>query len=122
MTNLEIVNELLKNSKNEEMIYILNKYLNCEEYDLSLMRLNNCINYIEQVNFDITDWMLFDIPIFYSHCFWNTKTKQAFDLVVWDISEVIPRYLDENFNEQDAITIEESINKYCIDDYINSDR
>ncbi|MNE80790.1 hypothetical protein D3C80_1773940 [compost metagenome] len=56
--------------------------------------------------------MIAEIPIFYSHCFVNQQTKEQFDLVVWDIGEVLPRYIDSKSNEQDARTIQEAVNNY----------
>ncbi|MGC6589083.1 hypothetical protein ACPV3A_29580 [Paenibacillus sp. Dod16] len=79
--------------------------------DERFMRLHNCISYIEKERYNISGWMLFEIPVFYSHCFYNEQTQEAFDLAVWDIGEVIPRYLDSASNEQDAKTIQDAINK-----------
>lgn len=45
-------------------------------------------------------------------CFRNEKTNQNFDLAIWDIGEVIPRYLDNNYNEQDSKSILEAIDHY----------
>ncbi|MFF5400386.1 hypothetical protein ACFY5J_23760 [Peribacillus butanolivorans] len=53
--------------------------------------------------------MLQEIPIFYCHCFWNEHSKKSFDLAVWNLGEVIPRYLDSEHNEKDAKTIQEVI-------------
>ena len=39
----------------------------------------------------------------------NKNTNQFFDLAVWDIGTVIPRYIDEDTCEQDAKSIEEAI-------------
>ena len=47
--------------------------------------------------------------IFYAHIFQNENTDESFELAVWDISKVIPRYIDEYSNEQDAKSIEEAI-------------
>ena len=103
---LEIANELLKNTSNDYLkVFISNYILIMEELengydgDKDLIRFHNCISYIVKEKFDITGWMLFEIPIFYCHCFWNTQTKKSFDLTVWDIGKVIPKYLDSEANE-----------------------
>ncbi|GAF66420.1 putatice ATPase [Bacillus sp. TS-2] len=119
MKKTNIANELLKNTTNEYLkVFITNYILNMEELengydgDEDLIRFHNCITYIEKEKFDITGWELFEIPIFYAHCFRNEKTNQNFDLAVWEIGEVIPRYLDDNFNEQDSKSIQEAIDNY----------
>ncbi|ARJ25789.1 hypothetical protein B7492_32660 (plasmid) [Bacillus mycoides] len=121
MEKIEIANELLKNSTGciKEFIeeYLLNfKELEQEKYenedDESLVRLHNCISYIKEEDFDITGWELWEIPIFYSHCFFNKQNDEQFDLAVWDLGEVIPRYINDHSNEQDAKNIEEAIKKY----------
>lgn len=121
MNKIEIANELLKNTKNIYLKDFIKTYIknihNIEQNKCKrkeLIRLDNCISYIEKVNFNITDWGLWEIPIFYAHCFYKDKTKQMFDLAVWYIGEVIPRYLDANCNEEDAESIEEAIQKYVI--------
>ena len=80
----------------------------------ALNRFHNCIDYIANEKFDIKGWQLFEIPVFYAHCFRNEMTNERFDLSVWDIGKVVPRYLDDNCNEQDAKTIQEAIIKYCV--------
>jgi len=129
MEKLQIANELLKNTTNNDILEVIKNYiqnidaleqLKCNNKEL--IRLDNCISYIKEVDFDISGWMLFEIPIFYSHCFWNKNTKKAFDLVVWHIGEIIVRYLDTEANEQDAKTIQEAIDKYDTSDYINAGR
>ncbi|MCU6603821.1 hypothetical protein OCO53_25610 [Peribacillus frigoritolerans] len=119
MNKLEIANELLKNTRNEYLkVFISNYILMMEELengydgDNDLIRFHNCVSYIEKENFDIKGWMLFEIPIFYCHCFWNTQTKKSFDLKVWDIGNVIPQYLDSEIHERPAKTIQEAINNY----------
>lgn len=128
MTKVEIANELLKNSTSVYQKELIKKYIESIDkldnkcINKELIRFDNCISYFLDEKFDITGWMLFDIPIFYSHCFWNTKSKQAFDLAVWNIGEIIPRYLDSEADEQDAKTIQEAIEKYDVRDYLNSGR
>ncbi|MGG4263766.1 hypothetical protein [Peribacillus simplex] len=119
MNKLEIAEELLKNTDGDYLkVYISNYILYMEEFengwdgDIDLIRFHNCISYIEKENFDIRGWMLLEVPIFYNHCFWNEQTDENFDLVVWELGEVIPRYLDSEINERDAKTIQEAIDKY----------
>lgn len=119
MKKIKIANELLNNTSNIYIKeFVQNYILNIRELeegkclDESLMRFHNCVSYIETENFDITGWMLFEIPIFYAHCFRNERTNQKFDLAAWDLGEVIPRYLDENWCERDCKSINEAIANY----------
>ncbi|MGM2306236.1 hypothetical protein HB665_24230 [Bacillus paranthracis] len=123
-TKVEIAKELLKNSLN---IYIKNKiekyifhieesedggYFNKKDLDDdSLIRFHNCITYIQEKGFDIKGWMLYEIPIYYTHCFYNKTKEQRFDLMVLNIGEVIPAYIDYS-EEKDAKSIEEAIKNY----------
>lgn len=129
MEKIQIAHELFNNTSNVYLKKFISEYIeNIEEIESNkcvekeFIRFDNCITYIKEVDFDIAGWMLFEIPIFYSYCFWNKITKKAFDLAVWDIGEVIPRYLDNCSNEQDANSIQEAIEKYDITDYINASR
>lgn len=123
MNKLQIAHELLKNTTNIYLREFIRSYIeNMQtiengqaDVDEPLIRFDNCISYIEKVQFDIMEWGLWEIPIFYSHCFWNEKAKQFFDLAVWDIGEVIPRYLDSRACEEDAKSIPEAIEKYSCD-------
>ncbi|CAK7075558.1 hypothetical protein [Tissierella sp.] len=126
MNKIRITEELLMNSNNfsikeklEFYITILKEPDNVLFYDEEFIRLDNVVDYIKNEKFNILGWALFDIPVFYSHCFYNEYTKEAFDLAVCDIGEVIPRYLDSSYNEQDAKTIEEAIKKYDVHIYEN---
>ena len=119
MKKKEIARKKIKNTTNICMQKFINKYISniriledgeCKNKEL--IRFHNCISYIKDAKFDISGWKLHEIPIFYAHCFWNENKEKAFDLAVWDIGEVIPRYLDSEANEQDASTIEEAIEKY----------
>lgn len=120
MDKKHIASELRNNTTNMNLKKFIDEYISkikdieskkCDIDAVELIRFDNCVYYIKSVNFDITGWMLFEIPIFYSHCFYNEKTKQCFDLAVWDIGQVIPRYIDSG-NEQDTKTIQEAIEKY----------
>lgn len=130
MEKIEISLELLKNTTNKYNKDFIKEYImilkiadikNCNNEEI--LRFDKCISYIKEVDFDINGWMLFEIPIDYAHCFWNETTKQAFDLDIFKVDgEVIPTYLDNNSNEQEAKTIHEAIEKYDITDYINAVR
>ncbi|PGA62241.1 hypothetical protein [Bacillus pseudomycoides] len=124
MEKLEIAKELLKNSLNIYIKAKIEKYIfHFEEFeggvyfnkkdleDDSLIRFHNCISYIQETGFDIKGWMLYEIPIYYSHCFYNKSKGQRFDLMVLNVGEVIPAYIDYS-EEKDAETIEEAIKKY----------
>lgn len=120
-----IVLELLKNTTNISLKQFLIDYRlavikkNPLESD-GMKRLDNCIEYIVSSSFDIKGWKLWEIPVFYSHCFLYHDHSKAFDLAVWDIGEVIPRYLDSSACEQDAHNIVEAIQKYDMYDYYMS--
>lgn len=125
MDKLKIAKELFNNTSNEYLkVFISNYILIMEELengydgDEDLIRFHNCISYIEKEKFNITGWMLQEIPIFYCHCFWNEHSKKSFDLAVWNLGEVIPRYLDSEINERDAKTIQEAIDNYIIPNLI----
>lgn len=121
MKKTKIANELLKNTTNEYLKVFISNYISNMEFlekgcdgDEKLCRFHNCITYIEQENFDITGWNLHEIPTFYAHCFRNKKKNQYFDLAVWDIGDVIPRYLDDDCCEKDAKSIQEAINNFSV--------
>lgn len=118
---VEIAKELLKNSPNIYIKYMIEEYIiNFEKLkqgihenkDDRLIRLHYCISYIKETDFDIRRWGIWEIPIFYAHIFQNENTNESFELAVWDIGKVMPRYIDEYSNEQDAKSIEEAIKKY----------
>ncbi|MCQ4925024.1 hypothetical protein NE686_18125 [Tissierella carlieri] len=124
MEKIEIALELFENTRSKGIKdFIKNYILNIETIEESkcvdekLIRFDNCLSYIEKVDFDISGWMLFDIPIFYAHCFLNNNTKKAFDLAVYDIGKVIVRYIDSDMNEEDCETIEQSIENYNMEMY-----
>lgn len=130
MNKLEIAQELLKNTTYIYLREFIRSYIeNMQtiengqaDVDEPLIRFDNCISYIEKVQFDIREWGLWEIPIFYSHCFRNEKTKQFFDLAVWDIGEVIPRYIDSRACEEDAKSIPEAIEKYFCNTRLSSEQ
>ena len=119
MDKIQIAKELLKNTKTHYEHNLLKNYIKninqiedkkCDSKEL--LRLNDCINYIKDANFDITGWMLEDIPIFYAHCFLNKDKKEMFELAVWGEGIVTPVYLNEEINEVDADTIQEAIKNF----------
>lgn len=91
----------------EDGAYFNKKDLN----DDSLIRFHNCITYIQETGFDIKGWMLYEIPIYYSHCFYNKTTEHRFDLMVLTIGKVIPAYIEYS-EEKDVKSIEEAIKNY----------
>lgn len=119
----DVANKLMFNTRHVSLNALLNEYIlniknikkNPKEFDLRLERLHYCIEYIVSLNFDISDWELFEIPINYTYCFFNKKDKKSFDLAVYDKDDITPRYLDDSFSECDANTIEEAIEKYTKD-------
>lgn len=124
MNKLEIAQELLKNTTNiylkeliENYIANMNGYIDghVSDGDFEIfddgIALDMCITYIEKEKFDIKDWQLFEIPIYYAHVFYNPKTDQTFDIAAFEDGEVTPRYL-ANGNEEDAKSIQEAIEKY----------
>lgn len=122
MDKLSIAEELKMNSTNIYIKHFLDDYTYLLQLDKPFIeedyiRLDNCIEYISKSEFDIKGWLLWEIPIFYSHCFLYKDYSKAFDLAVWDIGEVIPRYLDDSACEQDAKSISEAIEKYDMYDY-----
>lgn len=130
MEKIQISQELLNNTNNIYLKEFINKYIESIKeiesnkcWKKEFIQFDNCITYIKKVDFDITGWMLFEIPICtYLHCFWNKTEKKAFDLVVWDTGKVIPRYTDKCNKEQYANSIQEAIEKYDIKNYINVDK
>ena len=125
MRNVDIANELLKNSGNIYIKAFIKEYIfnlpmlernMCE--DMALIRLHSCITYLEKVNFDVTGWMLFEIPIYSSYCFLNENSNGFFDLSISDVRNVVPQYLDTNGYLQDAATVELAINKYVHPDQV----
>ncbi|MNW32195.1 hypothetical protein D3C74_91330 [compost metagenome] len=122
-----IAEELLKNTTNiylKEFIQVYIKQINhleqgtydkdSIEYEFeTLLRFHSCITFIDNVQFNITGWQLNDIPIYYSHCFYNENTKESFDLAVWEIGQAIPVFINSDANEEETDTIQNAINNYC---------
>ncbi|WP_341963560.1 hypothetical protein NM897_16900 (plasmid) [Planococcus maritimus] len=120
MRKKEIANELLKNTV-EPLNVLLSNYLlilseleEGYESDEQIMRLHYCIKYIEENNFDVEDWGLFEIPHSSVHAFHNKNTDCFFDLTVHDTGEVSPEYLDNEYNMQGAKSIQDAIANYYV--------
>lgn len=121
---LEIVKELLANTKNINLKNFIEKYINNlneiqNKNNKELERLglfeyinfNKCIEYIKNSKFNIKEWCLWEIPLSNIYTFYNANRKEYFDLIVYN-DNVNPQYLDENYNTSDAISIQEAIEKY----------
>ncbi len=128
MEKVNIAKELLNNSSNVDINKLISDYiLNIGKLeqgkcgDEQLMRLHQCISYIKKDNFDITGWMLSEIPIYFIHSFLNKHTNNAFELTALDDGEVIPQYLDNQENLKNAKTIKEAIEKYIELELFESD-
>lgn len=125
-----IANKILKNTNDSQLQDFIKEYISIVErtyienddmYEDDMIRFNKCIEYIIEKNFDVSEWGLWEIPIYYAHCFFNNKEEQVkmFDLDVYELDgNVIPTYLDKDCNEESAATIDEAIEKYK--DYLQS--
>lgn len=118
---IQIANELLKNTTNIPLQDFIKHYIMIERNDImneyedekDILRLDKCIEYIVESEFDITGWGLNEIPVYYDYVFFNKEKKKAFDLIIYNLNDrVIPSYIDRNYNDQDATTIQEAIEKY----------
>ncbi|WP_321835710.1 hypothetical protein [Clostridium butyricum] len=119
-----IANKILNNTISKELQNFIKEYISIVErtyienddmFEDDIIRFNKCVEYIIEKNFDVSEWGLWEIPIYYAHCFFNDKEEQVkmFDLDVYELDgNVIPTYLDKDCNENSAITIEEAIDKY----------
>lgn len=137
-TKIAIAEELLKNTTNKHLKDFIAKYVfhlqkteeNKKDLSVELLRLDDCVSYLDSSKFNITeqaitcsdkhfitaskmltDWKLFEIPIAHAHVFSNPRTKESFDLAVFE-GKVTPRYIDSGCSERDASSIEEAIEKY----------
>lgn len=121
MNKIDILKELIKNSTNRWIKEDLENYVELIEesdppifLDDTFVRLDNCIDFIIKVEFDISGWALDEIPIYYCHCFCHNETGKYFNLNVVDIGHVVPSYINSSSNEQDANSIQEAIEKFVI--------
>ncbi|MDZ4994420.1 hypothetical protein GNF80_15845 [Clostridium perfringens] len=121
---LEIAKELLANTKNINFKNFIEKYINNfneiqnknnEELEtlglFEYINFDRCIEYINNSNFNISEWCLWEIPLSNIYTFYNENRKNYFDLIVYN-DNVNPQYLDENYNTSDANSIQEAIEKY----------
>jgi hypothetical protein len=121
----QIANELFNNSTNKYIQELLSEYLNSrkgiegmpEKFDNKLVLLDYCIEYIKSVNFDVKGWGLWEIPIWFTYVFKNTKENKMFDIAVSNKTDAVPRFIDE-----DTKTIEEAIEKFRLHDIKMSNR
>lgn len=119
-----IANKILNNTISKELQNFIKEYISIVErtyienddmFEDDIIRFNKCVEYIIEKDFDVSEWGLWEIPIYYAHCFFSDKEEQVkmFDLDVYELDgNVIPTYLDKDCNENSAITIEEAIDKY----------
>lgn len=119
-----IANKILSNTTDPQLQNFIKEYINIVErtyienddmFEDDIIRFNKCIEYIIEKNFDVSEWGLWEIPIYYAHCFFNDREEEVkmFDLDVYELDgNVIPTYLDKDCNEERAATIEEAIEKY----------
>lgn len=129
MKKREIAEELLKNTLHYERQtieeYVKNFDFICKRKGVHevYLRLDDCLNYLERIGFDMVGWELEQIPIEYAHHFLNREKKQTFELIVMKVGgKVIPAYLDDDICEQEVSSIEEAIekfNKIFTEDYGN---
>lgn len=110
---LQVAYELLKNTTNIYLKSEIENYIKAVE--LNRLTENNTLDirleYILNEKFDITGWMLYEIPIDYAYCFFNESTKESFDLDLFD-GVVTPAYINENACERDAKSIQEAIDNF----------
>lgn len=124
VNKLKIAKELLKNTTNIYLRSFIEEYITnfneiqsknidiLEELELSeYINFDKCIGYINQSKFDITDWCLWEIPISVIYSFYNEQRKENFDLNIDDKGNIIPEYIDKNYNTNEAISIQEAIQK-----------
>jgi hypothetical protein len=119
----DIATTLMLNTSSVYLNAFLNGYIlnikdikkNPKKFNSEFEKLHYCIEYILSVNFDVNGWALWEIPVYYSYNFFNKKEKKSFDLAVYDKNDITPRYLSDSFNEEDAESIEEAIEKYTKD-------
>ena len=119
-----IANKILNNTISEELQNFIKEYISIVErtyienddmFEDDIIRFNKCVEYIIEKDFDVSEWGLWEIPIYYAHCFFNDREEEVkmFDLDVYELDgNVIPTYLDKDCNEERAATIEEAIEKY----------
>lgn len=124
VNKLKIAKELLKNTTNIYLRIFIEEYIDnfneiqsknneiLEELDFfGYINFDKCLEYINQSKFDITNWYLGEIPISVIYSFYNEQRKENFDLCIDDKGNIIPEYIDENYNPSEANSIQEAIQK-----------
>lgn len=124
VNKLKIAKELLKNTTNIYLRIFIEEYIDnfneiqsknnyiLEELDFfGYINFDKCLEYINQSKFDITNWYLGEIPISVIYSFYNEQRKENFDLRIDDKGNIIPEYIDENYNPSEANSIQEAIQK-----------
>ncbi|MFJ7954207.1 hypothetical protein ACIQZG_22145 [Lysinibacillus sp. NPDC096418] len=121
MNKMEIAYELLSNTRSALLKDLIQSVIsNIEEIPISnslneeIIRFQNCLTYIEGSGFNIKGWSLIEIPIYFTFCFADIKNNKFFDLDVYSIDKVIPKYVDESDIEREVETIQIAINRYEI--------
>ena len=120
-----IAKELQKNTTNTYLSYFLDEYIRGFVYDdddqtaktiaFQLLKFHQCLKYIEKEKFDISGWMLWEIPHPDVFCFRNNQTNQTFNLIYdwYDNYEISPSYVSNSANHL-AQSIEEAVQLYEI--------
>ena len=115
---INILEELIQNTTNVYLNSALKEAKrNIEDkvgVSEDIVKINNCVSYISENNFNINGWELREIPTEYSHCFYNESKNEMFDLCVFKIGEVVPYHLNSSSNEIESKSIEDSIKEYSI--------
>lgn len=120
-----IANELLRNMREESVLYgLVKRYIfslniQLDTKDKNLMTLDVCISYIAETGFVMKGWRLVEIypvspstPIYVS--FMNATTNQEFDLDLYDEHKAHPVCLHDGWIPHRTNTIEEAIAEYNI--------
>ena len=75
--------------------------------------LDDQMKYLEASSYDMTGWMIREIPIADSFMYCNKATNQAFDLDTYDEDgQIRPSYMLGSFQVKRAVSIEEAIANY----------
>ena len=116
---IDIAHELLHNTEGIQLRDLIQSYITISDQckigqykDEEMLRFHNIVCYIQDTEFNIKGWSLIEIPIFFTFCFGHIKNNKFFDLDVYEIGKVIPKYVDEYDNEKEVESIQEAIKKY----------
>ncbi|EGP5399081.1 hypothetical protein ACLM49_01375 [Enterococcus faecium] len=81
--------------------------------------LKKVIRKMRNEQIDIEGWTLDERPLDTIFCFYHPESKQAFDILVTDQSEITPYYSGEEtakgINSFPVVTINEAIQNYIIE-------